>query len=266
MTIHYRTIPPGIEPRQGVVYLRAEPEPSEQALALEPGELFERALIRLQTQLQSRSTHPSRPEWIGLEQITLAIEGMADGRLPPQFYISSLAPGVGKTSAVCCAIRDMMTMDKYKDTSAIVFLSRCEEIERLRNNMELNEDDYAVFVSKKGEYAQMNKLGNGSPETARVLFTTQQRLQMYLRNRDKFAEVSEFYFQGTPRQVRVWDEAILPSNSLTLSANKIASIFHRCAKNNKDIEAYLKALFNMLDSVTIKITSPLIGWCKSKLA
>jgi len=221
-----------------------------QLLDLKPGELCTRSMQALRKQFKSKEyeTNPSEPEWEGLEQITLAIEGMAEGTLKPEFHISSLSCGVGKTSAVCCAVSEMMKLkNKYKDTSVIIFLSRCEEIKSLVKAMGLKDADFAVSVDKAGPYADRNDWGTGNPNTGRVLFTTQQRLRLYLQSRDTFADLEGFHFKGNVRQVRVWDEAILPANTLTLNAFEIARLLLGCIKRDKTIAEFLKIWTERLD-------------------
>ena len=228
------------------------PTLNEQILDLSRGELFQRAVADLRGYLKSKNTNPSEDEWKGLEQIVLAIEGMADGTIPNNFHVSSLACGVGKSSAVSCTIREMMVMDSYQATGVIVFLSRCEEIERFVKDMGLKDEDYKPMVSENGQYAYLNELGNPDPKKARILFTTQQRLRMYLEEREKFADISEFHYCNAPRQVRVWDEAILPSNAITLPASKIRDVLGCIERNNKEIENHLYALYDMLRDIKLE--------------
>lgn len=203
-------------------------------LPLKPNALTKVALDCVRRKFLERGTNPSVDEWDGLEQIALAVQGMADGTLPAKFYLSALAPGVGKTSVICEAIR------QHKDQSAIVFLYRCEEIERLIADMGLSESEYAVIVSNKGEYAALNKLGNPDPTKARVLFTTQQRLQMYSEGK-AFADIAPFHFHDKPRQIRVWDEAIMPSTELTLNYYDMLRLIKGCAENAPALAEELEA-------------------------
>ena len=50
-----------------------------------------------------------------------------------------------------------------------------------------------------------------------------------------FSEMSDFFYNGKPRQVRVWDEAILPSRTLTLSKRKIMRLVEDLSKVDKGL-------------------------------
>jgi hypothetical protein len=41
----------------------------------------------------------------------------------------------------------------------------------------------------------------------------------------QFTKVKSFHFQGKPRAVRIWDEAILPGQTLTVSRDKLGYLF-----------------------------------------
>ncbi len=226
--------------------LAPKPPRSEEPLSLTPGELTQRAMKNIVDKFKQRNTNPSQSEWNGLQQIALTIQGMADQNLPPMFYLSSLSPGVGKTSVTCEAIRTLLAMESYRDVGVILFLSRCEEIKHLIENASLREDDYAVLVSEKGEYAELNKCGNLNAGKARVLITTQQRLELYCRDERTFADISEFHFNGKPRRVRVWDEAILPSTILTVGKYDISDLLKICVQNDAVVGSATEELFNEL--------------------
>lgn len=156
---------------------------------------------------------PSVEQMFGLGQIAIAIEAMALGLLPNALFVSYLPPGAGKTSTLVQTIREMYTDEKFSDVGTIIFLSRCEEIEKMVGAMGLADNDFAVLTSRD-EY---NRLGKQvERDKAKVLFTTQQQLEARSRGTEKFASMDVFWFKGKPRQVRVWDEAILPSMMLTL--------------------------------------------------
>lgn len=223
--------------------LSPKPRQNEQPLSLAPSETTKRVLEAISETFGARGTNPSDAERAGLAQIALAVQGMAEGTIPRKFYLSALAPGVGKTSAVCEAIR------QHKDASAIVFLFRCEEIRRLIHDMALSENEFAVMVSRTGEYADLNKLGNPEPSQARVLFTTQRRLLDYLDGRKKFAEVTEFHYRDQPRNIRVWDETIMPSTEWTVNVYDIPRLFKGCAENDNVTLRELECYFSLVEKM-----------------
>jgi hypothetical protein len=85
--------------------------------------------------------------------------------------------------------------------------------------MGLADTDYAVLTSDR----ELNKLGCGRVNEARVLFTTQQRLERR-GAKQSFAEMSDLYFHGRPRQIRVWDEAILPGKAITVNLKDMLAL------------------------------------------
>lgn len=232
----------------GVVF-HSEPEWKEEPLAVIPGELFNRAMMDLREYFADK-TNPSAKEWTGLYQIILAIQGMADHDplLPAKCYLSALPCGGGKTSAVVCTLRQMIGLEKYKHTSAIIFVFKCDEIPRLVEDMGLDKKDFAVMVSESGEYAELNELGNQDKQSSRILFTTQARLQKEGQNVKKFSEIKSFLYEGNARDVLIWDEAITPSRALIVRPNKLARLFDAADKVDPEIGQLLKHYFTCMNS------------------
>ena len=72
---------------------------------------------------------------------------MADGTAPPRFFLSSLDPGVGKTTALVHFVKALLRSEQHEGVAVLLCLSRLEEITRLVEDMGLNEADFAVSVA-----------------------------------------------------------------------------------------------------------------------
>jgi len=159
---------------------------------------------------------PSDDHWRGLREIVENVDGQINGSLEPKFFLSSLPTGMGKTTALIQSVR--LARRRYPEKSWLIFLNQIDEIDRLVEAMNLDETDYACLTSR--ETTNAKGLGSKNARSAPVLFTCQKRLEnAALRQREKnkgFAEMPEFWFNGRPRDIRAWDEAILPSMALTL--------------------------------------------------
>lgn len=208
--------------------------------------------------LEEYNQQPSEEHWKGLRQIAKVMEGMACRlhEMPPaivtshfdqSFFVSFLSPGMGKTTVLIETVRAILEMEAHSHVSFIIFLSRLEEIKIAVERMGLDENAFAVLTSDE-EY---NALGNPNKKQARVLFTTQQMLERRSREARTFAEISDFHYQGKPRQVRVWDEAILPSRILTLERRRIMrlldGLFRIDPAISNDIESFTDRLKSVSD-------------------
>lgn len=86
----------------------------------------------------------------------------------------------------------------------LVCVSRLDEIETYLGNAGLDQNDFAVLTSDKAR----NELG-APPElhdAAPIMFVTQQRLKPG-RGSTPMAGLSELFYQGHPRALRIWDES-----------------------------------------------------------
>lgn len=186
------------------------------------GDLVARTIASVQDRFRCYGHSPSDDQIAGLEQVVSVVQGMAEGTLPNKdFYISFLPPGVGKTTTIVEAVRNLLLMEAGNPPGVIVFLSRVEEIPKLAEQMGLPETDFSVLVSERYEERE---LGNARKTEARVMFTTQQMVETRCRSGQSFAEIKDFHWKGRPREVRIWDEAILPARNLTLDHLSLLSL------------------------------------------
>ena len=150
-----------------------------------------------------------------LRELVVKMVAMADGTAPPRFFLSSLDPGVGKTTALVHFLRS----EQHEGVAVLLCLSRLEEITRLVEDMGLNEADFAVLSSDEG----MNGLSTTPPREARVLFTTHAMVKSRCKGR-QFRTAEAFHFQGEVRSVPIWDEEMLPGEVVSLDTDQLASL------------------------------------------
>ncbi|NTE64587.1 hypothetical protein G6M85_03050 [Agrobacterium tumefaciens] len=158
---------------------------------------------------------PTSDDWEGLSDITKAYHRMAGNALGPAYFLSSLPPGMGKTTVITESTRALLSWPDYQTASVIYFMSRIEEINTLVAHMGLSDDDFGVFVSDSRK-SDVKSIGNPNIGNARVLFTTQQMLERRSIGKS-FGEIEEFFYKGNPRNIRIWDETIAPTKSITLT-------------------------------------------------
>jgi hypothetical protein len=212
------------------------------------GDLADRAIQSVRAFLaDGGKSNPSDLHYQGMEEIAKVIQAMAEGNtnLETDFLVSFLPTGIGKTTTIRESIRELVRTPAYERVGVIVFLSRVEEIAKLVEAMGLTDHQYAILVSPN--YQDKVPLGNRNPDAAQVLFTTQQMLEAYLKGSSTFEAIREFRFNGKPRQVRIWDEAILPSNSLTVGQWDITNLYKGLSgAGHSELVTELMSLFDNL--------------------
>jgi len=167
---------------------------------------------------------PSEPMWRGIEDLAEHLQRMADGKCEPMFYLSSLDPGVGKTQTIIHFLRALLASPEHGDVGVIIFLSTKQQIDEVVRQAGLDPSEYAVRMTAENEREQkLIDSGASDPNTARVIFTTQQRLQLLCKDKP-FSDVETYYFRRRPRQVRIWDEALSPAAEVVLRAYDISDL------------------------------------------
>lgn len=190
---------------------------------------------------------PSEPMWIAIKDIVSTIDDMATGKAQPFFYVSSLDPGVGKTQTVVHAVRNLPS-----DVGVLICLARIDEVNSLVKDMGLSDADFTVLVADSNEF-RINSHGNPDRNEARVFFTTQGMIDSRVDSDRKFQDVSDFYFRGKPRAVRIWDESLLPGKEIKLNIHEIADC-QGAAARKKLIE-----LARLLSDVNVSIKTAADG-------
>ncbi|WP_349957392.1 PriCT-2 domain-containing protein [Rhizobium sp. ZPR3] len=173
---------------------------------------------------------PSEAHYGGLEDIAKTFHRMAGGALAPNFFLSALPCGMGKTTVVTECTKQLLDWPTYKNAGVIYFLSRIVEINTLVERMGLSKNDFAVLVSE-GRQGDVKNHGNPEPTKARILFTTHEQLKRRLEGGQQFEEIDKLFYRGHPRTVRIWDETITPSMALTLERRKVGRLLDALASN-----------------------------------
>jgi hypothetical protein len=168
---------------------------------------------------------PSSTHWEGLRAIAENIEAQASGTAKPKFYLSSLPTGMGKTTVVAEGVKALISDPQYKRVGVVLFVNQLNQIPRLIEDIVVSKDQFAVRTGVDND--ELNSRGRSDHAYAQVLFTTQQKLPHLLRYRKNFSEMPFFQYGGSARQVRIWDEAILPAEPLTFTAKQIEEVASR---------------------------------------
>ncbi|RED45011.1 type III restriction/modification enzyme restriction subunit [Aestuariispira insulae] len=158
--------------------------------------------------------------WSALEDVADILEQMAEGTCLPRYYLASLDPGVGKTKTMIHFIRTLLASEDHERVSVLICVSRLDEIRNLVEEMGLSRSQFSVLTSD----TDLNGLGSDDRDQARILFTTQQMIESRCQG-EQFKHVSAFHYQGQARDVRIWDEAILPGQPLTLKRDDLGHLF-----------------------------------------
>lgn len=168
---------------------------------------------------QKTQHQPSTQMFTALEEITETLEAMANGNADPKIYLSSLDPGVGKTSALAAFIESLIGNADYSHIGVMICLARLDEIRHMVDRIAIPKDSLCVLTSDP----EINSLGGANADEAQVLITTQQRLENHLDG-SNFASASEFHYNNQPRGVRIWDETWLPGIPVTIGCDDISSM------------------------------------------
>jgi hypothetical protein len=163
--------------------------------------------------------------WRGIEALAKCLEQMAEGECEEQFFLSSLDPGVGKTQTVVHFLRALLASPRLGHVGVVMFLFTKQQIKDVIDEARLQRSDFDVLATDdENAELKLGDLVSGDPTNSRVLFTTQQRLQFVCRDRN-FSDVEKYQYRGLPRQVRIWDEQLLPAEGVTVNGYDICGLY-----------------------------------------
>ena len=205
--------------------------------------ITEIAYGRMLEEFEKYGHRPSGDMLNALHELIQTLTSMADGEASPYYYLCSVDPGVGKSTAIIQWLKTYLEyLDIYNDIGVLIGLERYDEILRFIQDSGIKEGDYAVFVTESNN--DLNGLGLTSKngDKARVLFTT--KAQIRLRSRDKsFSMTPQFFFKGKERAVKIWDESLLLGRKLTLDRTEIGGLLTTLNKENLNLYEQIENIF-----------------------
>jgi hypothetical protein len=220
-------------------------EPGAFAQALSPVEpvrsLSEATLAALHLTFSKLNHSPTAEMWTALKAIAETLEAMAEGTCEDAIHLSSLDPGVGKTTTVIQFLKALLSSPAHPDVAALICVKRREQIDAIVTEAGIAKHDFAVLTADPA----LNSLGRSTADEARVLFTTHAMVEKRSQGRP-FASVAAFHYEGCPRAVRIWDEAILPGKPQTVSRDMIAGLFGPLRGHKPELADALEDLFTTL--------------------
>jgi hypothetical protein len=208
----------------------------------------------LRTAFEAYDHHPTHQQLNALDGLLRHLQKMADGKLEPSYFVSSLDPGVGKTAVVKAYLKALTENPADRSVGVILGLFRRSEIADLVDTCDLPRQAFAIFTSEE----RLNSLGSPDRESAQVLFTTQQRIALLTRNR-AFADTGAFLYQGHPRRVRIWDESFRPALPIALSRDELlaclVSLRSQFPGQAQGLDDFLQDIGNRNDGKVITVPS-----------
>lgn len=172
------------------------------------------AFPRLQTMLAEGGSIPSAEAEVALEALLGNMEAALERRLPPQFYLSSIDPGMGKSRAVVAFLLEFVRRGREPDNGILVCLATLDEVEGMVEAADLPSGSFGVLTSDE----KLNAKGSPVAKAAPILFTTH---QMVARRR---MSPEAFHYRGHPRALKVWDEGMTPAEPVVISRDSLGSL------------------------------------------
>lgn len=249
-----------------------------------PVSLTSRVIMSLRMKFAGFGHFPTEAHWQGLTALAGAIEDMASGRAKSVFTYSALPTGMGKTSVMVEAVRQMLADPAYAEIGIVIFTHQLDHIRLLTRELELLNPLFDVnswerrFAVRTGRAnVDLNQMGRGhfSKKTpgkwlsdhasAQVLFATQAKL-LAVAQGDYTHDFEDFWkYKGKPRQVRIWDESILPAEPSAITIRQIDAVaakllVHGEAVAAKKLRDWIEATKGLLVGASKAIEFPDLGW------
>jgi hypothetical protein len=188
---------------------------------------------------------PSKYQLVALKAVQECLTSMMSGKAGRHYYLSSLDPGMGKTTAIVCWINAYMGMYQGHDCpeGVLICVDRLEEISRYIRECNLHHDSYAVVAGKKEIVLNSFGLGHSGLNKALVVFTTKEQI----RRRSQGISIDDheiYHFKGKPRAIKVWDESLSLGRDIVINPYEIGRLFYPLSFCSEDIINNLQALMN----------------------
>ena len=165
------------------------------------------------------------------------------GQLSRKYHLLSLDPGMGKTQACVHFIKAWRERDFQPSGSILIGVSTLSELQAFAEASALSPSEFAVLTSNE----EMNNLGlhHNLHDEAKILFTSQQMIRSRTKGK-LFTQASEFYFQGQPRSLRLWDETLLPNEPVVLRRDDMMRLVSPLRPLQLEFATELDGLINLM--------------------
>lgn len=189
---------------------------------------------------------PSPTQLAAVLAIQETLTSMLSGHAAPVYYLSSLDPGMGKTTAILTWLKVCLkNREAYGKQGVLIALDRHEEIERYITDAKLPADSFAVLAGNCEVGQRLNSLGLGAHgrNKALILFTTKQQI----RNRcycSTFADVKALHYNGQPRRVKVWDESFTIGEEVVMNPYQLGKLLTVCSSVSPEITGVVMQILN----------------------
>lgn len=204
--------------------------------------LTDAAYTRMMRMFQEYDHRPSSDQQTALRAIQGTMTDMLRGTAGKRYFLSSLDPGTGKTTAIVSWIKTYIDVFNGDYPSGILIcVERHEEIDRYVKDCQLPEASFAVLAGRHEH--RLNSMGAGSDSinNALVLFTTKEQV----RRRSKGVSVdaqSIFDFMGKPRAVKVWDESLSVGKDIVVNPYDFGRLHAALATVSEDLVKMLQCI------------------------
>lgn len=186
---------------------------------------------------------PSAQHKAALRSLLEAFEKGLTGRLDPGFHLSSLDPGMGKSTAVISFLKAWKAAGFQPAGSVLLAVASIKEIEDYVRGADLSGPDLGVLTADKGTNSR------GCPEDqhaqAPIIITTQQMVRKRTRNRT-LGGLAELQFHGARRSLVIWDESLDIDEWSVVRLDDIAAIPRAVRSSDPDYVEKAMALWDQL--------------------
>lgn len=195
---------------------------------------------------KANNHNPSAAQWAALNDLIKCLDSIVHGTGENKVYLSSLDPGIGKTTVLIKYIDALLAQqhEPYRDCGVLIAMNTKEEIERFVSEAAIPRDLLAVWTDE----ARYNELGRPDHEHAQVLITTHKRMEMELDGQE-FWSATRLHYKGDVRRLRVWDEAWLPGHPISLSVDDVLYIARQLSSVSRALRDEVVETFMQADKL-----------------
>ncbi len=208
-------------------------------------DLVFRTMKSLENRFNRYGHQPSQHQWEALTDLVRCLDQMALGVADKQVFLSSLDPGVGKTSALKAYVDQLLAQPSrpYSEVGVMICLNTLDEVAKMVDDIGIPKEMLGVWTSRK----DLNSMGRPDLENARVLILTQHRVLK--ETAQGLWAADKLHYQGKVRQVRVWDEEFLPGSPISLSVNDVMITLKSVQKVSASLRNNIKKAFDEIETL-----------------
>ncbi|MEQ9487433.1 MAG: hypothetical protein RIM72_00385 [Alphaproteobacteria bacterium] len=202
------------------------------------------AMNKLRAAMNDRGASLASDQWSALQSLIQTFDRITNGEADNVAYLSSLDPGVGKTTAISSYLAALEPVHRDRSDGrhpgALICVERIQQAHDFRDQllaMGIHQSRIGIWVAGNKAF---EKEKSDNLEYRPILLTTHERVRRMTKGR-RMSDAWELDYRGQSRKLRVWDETFSVTRGIKIDKRSLGQAIGALSRKYEEEAADLLA-------------------------